>query len=230
MSDVMSTFENKKNSELVAFCKENQIKVNSKNPKPNKTELLDAISGFFASSDNIEAIPNNTDESITIDNIIADDMLDISISEPEMSSADDFLSEEVVKAPAPVKPKMTRAEKRRKQYKELMAVKHVIIMKNDDNQTKIKNQVHFSTWGNRLLGYHTDRFLLDTPWHVRQGALNNLKNVKVSTAIIDSEGNTVGFETKPGYVITQLDDLTVDQIKAIAKKQVIRDASIESLI
>jgi hypothetical protein len=228
---MMNDFKEKTNKELIAFCEENGIRVNAKGAKPNKTELLDAIQSFFAEGDDVERTKFNEDTQVDMDDVLSDDVIEA--LEPDATDADELLD---VGSPQPVdkydveRTAETRAQKRKRQYKEMMKLKRVIIASNNTNQTKIKNQVNYCTWGNRLLGYHTDRYVLDTPWHVREGALRNLRNARITRHINDAEGNTVKFETVPAFIIQELPQLTKDEIKTIAKKQIIRESSIENLI
>jgi len=216
MSDL---FKDMTNKDLAEYCVDEGIEVNSKNvSKPTKKELLDAIKSFEAKQlEPVEALDLSEDE----------------ISEEGMTDADEFLAQaEPVKTVEPTKStkpvKLTRAQKRRKQYNELMPLRRVLITTNADNQTK--TNLVFITWGNGLIGHNTDRVYLGKPWHVRQGALNNMKNAMTRISVQDDEGNQVRFETVPAYNIIELDPLTKEEIERIAKRQTIRDASIESLI
>lgn len=214
----MKTPEKMTNKELAKYCEENGIDIDSKNvSKPTKTEYIASIKRAEASNEpspEIDPVENLDDD--------VDDFLDIS-----ESGEKDGMQEKVEK---PKAKKMTRAQKRKQQYNELMALKRVMITKNDNNQTTVKNQVEFCTWGNRLLGHHTDRFITGREWHVREGALRNLQDMKISRPIQDDEGNTIRFETVQAYIIQRLDPLTKQEIEVIAKRQTIRDSSIESLI
>ncbi len=125
--------------------------------------------------------------------------------------------------------KLTRSQKRRKQYNELMALKRVIITSNSTNQTKTDG-IERIAWGNRLLGHQVDNIVLGKPWHVREGALRNLRNSIIRQPIQDDDANTVKFETVPAWNIQVLEPLSKEEIERIAKRQTIRDASIESLI
>ena len=149
----------------------------------------------------------------------------------QMGDVEDFLEpeeiEELEKKPE-VKKKMTRAQKRKMQHDELFPLKRVLITSNATNQTQ--TNLKFITWGNGLIGHQTDRVYLGKPWHVREGALRNLRNATISKSIQDEEGNTVRFETVPAYNIQELPQLTKKEIDLIAKRQTIRNSSIESLI
>jgi hypothetical protein len=216
----MKNFEQMTNKELQKYCTENNIRVDSKNvSKPTKTEFILAINEH-------EAGPS---VATSIDDVIDDNMIGSDINADE--SLDDFFdNDDGVKPKANKNKKITRAEKRKQQYLESMPLRRVIINSNDNNQTRTKNQVEFCTWGNRLIGHHTDRFILGKPWHVREGALRNLQNKKISIPIQDEEGNTIKFEVVPAYVIQRLDDLTKAELEVIAKRQTIRDNSIDNLV
>ncbi len=215
----MSKLTDMTNKDLMEYCKSENIDVRSKNvSKPTKKELLEAIKNFELGQTEPDV------EELTEDEI----------DEEGMTDADEFLKMEVPDPkPAKVKQvgktaKLTRAQKRRLQYNELMPLKRVLVTTNADNQTK--TNLVFITWGNGLLGHKTDRVYLGKPWHVRQGALNNMKNALTAISIQDEEGNQVKSETVPTYNIVNLDALTAEQIATIGKRQTIRNASIESLI
>ncbi len=213
MNDQLKKMTNK---ELVAYCDRNNIDIDSKNvSKPTKAEIFKAIesAGELAEETLIE------DEGLSEYDVEEglDEFLDI--SEP------DDVRKIVAKTRKP-----TRAELRQKQVDELMPLRRVIITENDKNQTTIPTQVHYSTWGNRLLGHPTDRFVCGSPWHVREGALRNLRGMMAARAVQDEEGNTVRHETINKYIIQELAPLTQAERDIIAKRQLIRDSSIESLI
>ncbi len=208
-------FEKMTNKDLAEYCIDEGIKVDSKNvSKPTKPELLKAIKEFETKQS--EPVETATEEEI---------------EDEGMTDVDEFLTQMNPEPPVPVKSKtakLTRAQKRKIQYNELMPLKRVMITTNADNQTK--TNLVFITWGNGLLGHKTDRVYLGKPWHVRQGALNNMRDAMTRISIQDEEGNQVRFETVPTYNIVDLAPLTKDEIERIGKRQIIRDASIESLI
>ena len=201
------------NPELKKFCKEENIDVVSKNvSKPTKTEYLAAIKLSYAS-------PVEPEEIDPIDEIEESD--------------EDFLKNDFEEKPKPVKKteaKETRAQKRKRQRNTEFALKRVIVTSNDDSQTKVNNMVNYVTWGNRLLGHNTDRVIFGKPWHVREGALKNLRNNILYKSIQDDEGNTVKTQTMPKYNIVYLDKLTEEEIELIAKRQTIRNSALDSLI
>lgn len=213
------------NKDLIEYCESEGIDVDSKNvSKPTKTELLEAIKKFEIT----QALPTEDEAS---EAEIKDEGI---IPELEMTDADEFLAVEAQKDVAnglqekQKTKKMTRGQKRRIQYNELMPLRRVLITSNSTNQTQTK--LHFITWGNGLIGHNTDRVYLGKPWHVREGALRNLEQAVITEPIQDDEGNQVKFETKPAYNIRRLDPLTEHEREKIAKRQIIRDSSIESLI
>ncbi len=204
------------NKELIAYCERNNIEVTSKNvSKPTKNELFQAIKlvGELAEESLVE--DEGLDEYALEEGL--DEFLDI--SEPE------DVKKIIIQSKKP-----TRSELRQIQVNELMPLRRVIITENNNNQTTIPTQVHYSTWGNRLLGHPTDRFVCGSPWHVREGALRNLRGMMAAISIDDEEGNTIRHETVNKYIIQILPDLDQSQRETIAKRQLIRDSSIESLI
>jgi len=217
------------NKELAKFCKDNDIHVDSKNvSKPTKAEYILAIEENQAGPKEVASAEEAMD-TVLSDKVVELEGLDT------LEDVEEFLNIEEEEdgdqeAETPKVKELTRAEKRKKQWQELMPLRRVIINSNDNNQTRIKNQVEFCTWGNRLLGHHTDRFIVGKPWHVREGALRNLENKQTSLPIQDEEGNTVRFETVPAYVIQRLDQLSKVELENIAKRQIIRDNSIDNLV
>jgi len=204
------------NKELIAYCERNNIDVDSKNvSKPTKAEIYKAIQ---EAGDLMEESSIDVEGLSEVDEEDLDEWLDIS---PETM-------EEKIKAAAAKKP--TRAQLRQIHRDTMMPLRRVLITENDKNQTTIPTQVHYSTWGSRLGGHYTDRFVCGSPWHVRQGALNNLQGMMVARSIQDEEGNAIRHETVPKYIIQVLAPLTADERETIAKRQLIRDSSIESLI
>jgi hypothetical protein len=217
----MKNFDKMTNKQLQEYCEINNIRVDSKNvSKPTKSEYILAISEHEAGLSIVDKIDDVIDESLIQDTTIDND-----------SDLGDFFDNNDNVKPERVKKKvMTRAEKRKKQYAELMPLRRVIINSNDNNQTRTKNQVEFCTWGNRLLGHYTDKFILGRPWHVHEGALRNLEGKQIRVPIQDDEGNTVRFEVMPAYIVQRLDNLSQDEIDVIAKRQTIRNNSIDNLV
>jgi hypothetical protein len=210
-------FDSFTNADLKEYCETEGITVVSKNvSKPTKTEYLEAIQNFESANKEPDVEQNLQQAQIE--------------NEDNMTSIDEFLSNNDGIEPIQNqdKNKPSRAEKRRQQYAELMSLPRVLITSNALNQTQ--TSLHYVTWGNGLLGHMTDRVYLGRPWHVREGALRNLEAAMITEPVQDYDSNSVKFETKPAFNIKRLDPLTKEEIDKIAKRQAIRNASIESLI
>ncbi len=202
----LSEFKSMTNPKLKEYCEENDIAIEAKNVnKPNKTEYIDAIGKY-----------------------IKDDEVDIEDNWLPKPEATEELEISEIKKNKEIK--LTRSQKRKKQYSEMHALKRVIITSNDSSQTKVNNQVNYVTWGNRLLGHQTDRVIFGKPWHVREGALRNLRGTTIYKSVQDEEGNTVRTEKVSKFIIQDLAGLSQEEIDLIAKRQIIRDSSLESLI
>lgn len=196
-------FKELTNNELQAFCEENNIDVDSKNvSKPTKTEFLAAI-----------------ERNAEREKVVTDDFLDVDIADPEAEK------ETIIADKAPTE---SRAKKRRRLYNEMHALKRVVVTSNSTSQTK--QGLVFITWGNRLLGHNTDRVQLEKPWHVREGALRNMKAAMITESVQDEDGNSIKTKPKKAYYIEELEPLTKEEIQDIARRQQIRDSSIDSLI
>ena len=207
------------NKDFKEYCEAEGIDVDSKNvSKPTRAEYTDAIERF--ESGNVTKVV--TEEFPTIlDDDFANEVKVINSSIGEQNGVQEKnKTKKVVE---------TRAQKRRKQHNELMALKRVIVTSNQTNQTKTGG-IERITWGNRLIGHNTDNVVIGKPWHVREGALRNMKGAETTQSVQDDEGNQVRFETIPSWIIQYLDPLTQEEIEKIAKRQTIRDASIDSLI
>jgi hypothetical protein len=201
----MDKFKDFKNEDLKQYCIDEGVDVDSKNvSKPTRKEYIDSILAFEAKA-----------------------------AQKEEKETEEFLSE-----PEPATPVVAKKEvKKEVSKKDIAAQKRafmnkrirVLITSNSTNQTKTGGLERI-TWGNRVLGHHTDNVVLGRPWHVREGALNNMRQAMTRNSIQDDEGNQVRWETVPTYNIQILEPLTESEINKIARRQTIRDASIESLI
>jgi len=214
-------FESMKNAELEEYCKVRNIHVDAKNvSKPTKAELLFAISEFNASQKKEPAIE---------DEILSE------IEEQEKEAkiiskkADDFLDEDDIALSMKANKKAEKVKNKRARKLELISMKRVIINSNAKTQTMHPNQVHFVTWGNRN-GHYTDRFILGKPWIIRTGAIENLKRQTARVPIQNENGETIRFETKPAWLIQELPQPTEEELAIIAKRQTIRENSIENLV
>ena len=200
-------YKDMKNKDLKEYCEEEGIDVDSKNvSKPTRTEYIDSIEAFEAS--NGEKVVTEKFETI--------------------ADEDDFVKE-VKMVQAETISASPRKKRISKKNHPLMSLKRVIVTSNANNQTKTGGIERIS-WGNRTLGHNTDNVMIGKPWHVREGALRNLKSATIRISTTDDNGNHAGVDKAPAWVIQYLDPLTKEEINKIAKRQTIRDASIDSLI
>ena len=124
----------------------------------------------------------------------------------------------------------SKGAKRKEQYNKMMRLIRVNVTSNKTGLSKpIKNQVMTVSWGNRLLGYHTDRLVLGKPWHVRFGALENLRKAVITESIQNDEDNRVDTQEIPAYNIVELKQLTKPELDKMAKRQTIRNESLDAL-
>ena len=123
-----------------------------------------------------------------------------------------------------VKKKLTKSQRRRNQSREMMQMKRVQIDELFKFQTYSEDdsrRTETVTWGNSLIGHHTTRIIFGTPWQIHVGALNNLKQNKAFSSVVDKNGG-VAFKEGDRYRITYLEQLTPEEIENIAKKQELR--------
>ena len=122
------------------------------------------------------------------------------------------------------KKKLTKNQRRRNQLNELMQMERVQIDEVFKFQTFSEDdsrRTETVTWGNALVGHHTTRIIFGVPWQIHVGALNNLKQNKAFSSVVDKNGGVV-FKEGNRYRITYLDQLTTAEIDNIAKKQELR--------
>jgi len=195
------SYEGQTNAQLLSLVDDLGIEVESKNQKPNKAELIAALDNYYGVSEETE------DEDVQV--------------EEETSPKKSKKTNKKVEA----------AKKKREQYKVFMRLVRVNVTSNAQNQTKAApNQVLNVTWGNEVLGYHTDRLVLGKPWHIRFGALQNLKNAVIVQSVQNDEENRVDTIEFPAYNIIELPMLNKKELEKLAKKQTIRDESLDALV
>lgn len=137
--------------------------------------------------------------------------------------------EEIVQDESPEvesKGTLNKAQLRRHQHREKMKLVRVMATSNADNQTKV--DLITISWGNDLLGYHTDRLLLGKPWHIRQGALDNLRATTITKPVQNEEQNKIDYNQIPAYNVQDLGLLSKDEYKALGEKQKVRDAAVSA--
>jgi hypothetical protein len=212
------------NKDFKEYCEAEGIDVDSRNvSKPTRAEYIAAIEKF-ESGQFKKVVDSEPEVKVKVE----EDDFSKEVEEVKNGgSENDVQEKEEPKAEEPKK--LTRSQKRRKQYNELMALKRVIITSNANNQTKTDG-IERIAWGNRLLGHQVDNIVIGKPWHVREGALRNLRASIIRQPIQDDDSNTVRFEVVPAWNIQELEPLTKEEIEKIAKRQAIRNASIDSLI
>jgi hypothetical protein len=125
--------------------------------------------------------------------------------------------------------KILKRKKKKEQLLRLTKLVRVLITSNQDNQTVSNtiNQVYTVGWGNRLIGYYVDRFILNKPWHIRQGALNNLRMAKYKKPVVNPRTHELTFVEVPAYNIEILTPLSTEEIRKMAEKKKLRDASLQ---
>lgn len=199
------------NADLQTICDELSITVEAKSTKkPNKTELITAIERYNGVDSSEDAIGTETEG------------VDIEVSEEEFAEFMGDVATTEVKDEAPKKKKMTKRE----MQKVLFKLHRVQITANDETQSK--RDVKFITWGNDVIGHQTDRLLMGRPWHIRDGALRNLKDNIISKSVPNPETGNPEYVEIPAYNIIELPLLTMEQYKELGKKQEVRDAAVDA--
>ena len=218
-------YESMKNADLKEYCENEGIDVDSKNvSKPTRKEYIASIEAFESGMG--EKVITEEFETIADDDDFTKEVAMVKAEDTKIEGDNDGLQKE-----DKAKKVISRREKKRAQEKEVMALKRVIITSNSTNQTKTGGIERIS-WGNRLVGHQTDNVVIGKPWHVREGALRNMRGATIRQSIEEDDmaiGSKVKFETIPAWVIQYLDPLTKEEIIKIGKRQTIRDASIDSL-
>jgi ABC-type enterochelin transport system substrate-binding protein len=189
-------YEDKTNKELVELCEELNIDVDAKNP--SKPNKAELITA-------LEAYDAETEDFV---------------------SGDDMVEQIEEAAENPAATTETKAQKRRRQVRELTKKVRVIATSNADNQTK--TDLITIGWGNDLIGHQNDRLLLGKPWHIRQGALDTLRAMTINKAVQNDEQNRVDYVELPAYNVQDLGLLSKEEYKAMADKQKVRDAAVSA--
>ena len=203
MSNV--NYEEMTNKDLQALIDDFELTVDSKTPnKPTKAELVATLNAFKVQQDIINGV------------------------EPEVVEDEEEIADEVTStesAPAvkttTVKParELSRNERKALQRADLMRKERVIIHDMNDTQTKVPAQS--VTWGNGLIGIHTDVIELASgkPQYVRRGALANLRLATYTQSIQEEEYGPVEQRTEYRFSIKELDGLSEDEIANLAAQQ-----------
>ena len=196
-------YEEMTNAELKALVDDFELTVEAKTPgKPNKAELIAAIVRFKKEQDVINGIE---EEEETLDD------------------TDDSENDELDSSPKVVKPipqRLLPTEKRKALQKaDLLRKERVIIF--DKQHTQTKMPVIMVTWGNRLVGIHTDVVNLQSgkPQYIRRGALANLRLATFSYSYQEDEFSPVKNLTEERFEIRELEGLTEEEIEVLAAQQ-----------
>ena len=202
-------YEEMTNKDLQTLIEDFELTVNPKTPgKPTKAELVAVLNAYKTQQDIINGI------------------------EPEVAAEDEEeeldTNVESVSVPKPVEPKiavakpareLSRNERKALQRADLMRKERVIIHDMQDTQTKVPAMT--VTWGNGLVGIHTDVIDLSSskPQYVRRGALANLRLSTYTQSIQEEEYGPVEQRTEFRFSIKELDGLNEDEIANLAAQQ-----------
>ena len=200
-------YEEMTNKDLQTLIEDFELTVNPKTPgKPTKAELVAVLNAYKTQQDIINGIePEVTDDEEELDTNV-----------------------ESVSVPKPVEPKiavakpareLSRNERKALQRADLMRKERVIIHDMQDTQTKVPAMT--VTWGNGLIGIHTDVIDLSSskPQYVRRGALANLRLSTYTQSIQEEEYGPVEQRTEFRFSIKELDGLSEDEIANLAAQQ-----------
>ena len=203
MSNV--NYEEMTNKDLQALIDDFELTVDAKTPnKPTKAELVATLNAFKVQQDIINCVEPE-------------------VVEDEEEIADEVTSTESAPAVkiAVAKParELSRNERKALQRADLMRKERVIIHDMNDTQTKVPAMT--VTWGNGLIGIHTDVIDLSSskPQYVRRGALANLRLATYTQSIQEEEYGPVEQRTEYRFSIKELDGLSEDEIANLAAQQ-----------
>lgn len=200
MSPTEENYRSKTNSELKEMLEVLELSTpKAKNPfKPNKDEMVKALMTFKREQDRINGYePEEGDE-------------------PEEDEEEEA---EVVASPR--KKKDSTAEKAALLKADLMRSELVIIHDTQTSQTQTAAMT--ITWGNRILGIHTDVVHFGKPWYVRRGALANIRFNEI-TEYNQEEGGPMRTETRKRYMITDVAGWTEEELASHAADQRVRNS------
>lgn len=203
-------YEEMTNKDLQTLIEDFELTVSPKTPgKPTKAELVAALVAYKTQQDIINGV------------------------EPEFQDDKDGTNDshedtnvESVSVPKPVEPKvakpareLSRNERKALQRADLMRKERVIIHDMNDTQTKVPAMT--VTWGNGLIGIHTDVVDLASskPQHVRRGALANLRLATYTKSVQEEEYGPVEQRTEYRFSIKEIDGLSEDEIANLAAQQ-----------
>ena len=191
-------YEEMTNKELQTLIDDFELTVDAKIPsKPTKAELIATLTKFKVQQDVINGV------------------------EPEVEEDDE--NDELVPEKKVVTSKAAKDlplnERRALQRADLLRKERVLVYDVQDTQTKMPAMT--VTWGNSLIGIHSDVINLESgkPQYIRRGALANMRNATFTRSIQEEEFGPVVNKTEFRFNIKELDGLTEDEIDALATKQ-----------
>ena len=191
------------NKELQALIDDFELTVQAKTPnKPTKAELIATLEAFKKEQNRINGIEYEEEN-------------DELVGEDDSGSTKPKKTEDVAK---PAK-SYSKAERKKLQMADLLRKERVLIYDVQDNQTK--TPAITVTWGNSLIGFHSDVINLESgkPQYVRRGALANLRNATFTRSIQEEEFGPVKNVVEERFNIKELDGLTEEEIEILASKQ-----------
>ncbi len=200
MSKEQKTFEEMTNEELKTLCADFDLTVSAKNPaKPNKSELLTALNEF------------KTQQDIINGNIEAPVEDAPATKEPE---------KKIVLAS-----KLPRSKRKKLQWADLARKECVFIT--DMRQSQTNDHALFVSWGNGLIGHHTDVVNLEgrNKQYIRRGALANLRNVTMEGLDQEDFGGELVPKPIPRFLITPAEGLSYEELKKKRVEQQIKAAN-----
>ena len=203
MSPTEEMYRSKTNSELKELLEAFELSTpKAKNPfKPNKDEIVQALMAFKRKQDSINGI------------------------EPEDGDVVPEDEEEIDVEDAPVFASKTRKPSKLERIAllkaDLMRMERVIV---HDTQTSQTSTAAITvSWGNRSLGILNDVVKFGTPWYVRRGALNNLRDAEI-TEYSQEEGGPMRTDTRKRFLITDVEGWTEEELAVKAQDQIIRNS------
>ena len=196
-------YEEMTNKELQTLIDDFELTVDAKIPsKPTKAQLIAALTKFKVQQDVINGV------------------------EPEVEEEDE--NDELVPEKKVVTSKAAKDlplnERRALQRADLLRKERVLVYDVKDTQTKMPAMT--VTWGNSLIGIHSDVINLESgkPQYIRRGALANMRNATFTRSIQEEEFGPVINRTEFRFNIKELDGLSEDEIEALAAKQKMMNA------
>lgn len=188
------------NHELKKMCNDLGITVEAKvKGKPNKAELIAALDAYEG------------------DGVIEEELSAEELA--ELKAAGSLKDEKTPEA----KTAANKVSKAKQLKLEKTALIRVQVTSNDPEDTR---EVKFITWGDDQIGHLTDRLLMNRAWHIRKGALENLKAAVHYKSVPNAETGEPETIEIPKYNIIELTPLSKAEIDKLAKKQAVRNAAV----